>query len=530
MATAYRLAAVIKAAAGDDFLVVRQAPPPSLPEEEYRSYVDTDLWDLPSAPLKPLEGGIRSEFFVQGSESCLDKLDLGKFDLDSALREVISLAGLATAISKDWMFWKYLEEAEFGPKPLIHTLFILGRMESHVDVLEESCMLMSKENALKLLLEVRPGNDRVGPLVVFGLLPDSAELRKWNPPSTLHYQEYPPGIILAPMASRTLKPFRTTNLVVIVSNNSVDGIEDSSNIFYGDALLMDPGCSSQSHTKLKELVTSLPRKLVVFVTHHHHDHIDGLSVVQQYNPDAILLAHKNTMARIGKAVWSLGYSLISGGERIQIGDQQLEVISAPGHTDGHLALLHISTNSLVVGDHCVGQGSTILDARAGGNMQDYFQTTYNFLKLSPNVVIPMHGRLNLWPKRMLCGYLKHRRDRELSILKAIEGGANSMSDIIAKSYPGLDQKLWIPASCNVKLHIDHLALQEKLPKDFSMQKFRASSIFQFAPKLISLYVRNLKLSPFKLLAAASAVAAGGIAIAVITNMPTVKLMLGSKSQ
>lgn len=25
-----------------------------------------------------------------------------------------------------------------------------------------------------------------------------------------------------------------------------------------------------------------------------------------------------------------------------------------GHTDGHMALLHLSTHSLIVGDHCVG--------------------------------------------------------------------------------------------------------------------------------------------------------------------------------
>lgn len=40
-------------------------------------------------------------------------------------------------------------------------------------------------------------------------------------------------------------------------------------------------------------------------------------------------------------------------------------------------------------------------------MQDYFETTYKFLELSPHVLIPMHGRINLWPKYMLCGYLRH---------------------------------------------------------------------------------------------------------------------------
>ncbi|URE17085.1 Metallo-beta-lactamase superfamily, partial [Musa troglodytarum] len=366
----YKLVAVIKNPSDEDFLVVHQAPPPPLPEEEYRSFVDSDLWDLPSAPLNPLGGDRRSETVVEGACSLLDDLDLEKFDVDSALDE-----------------------------------------------------------------------------------------------------EYPPGITLVPMKSRTREPFHTTNLIVVVADDAINEQKDSSFVTYGNSLLVDPGCSSRFHPDLADLVAKLPRKLVVFVTHHHYDHVDGLSVIQKCNPDAVLLAHENTSRHIGRGEWSLCRTLISGGEKIQIGDHRFEVIVAPGHTDGHLALLHVSTNSLIVGDHCVGQGSAVLDVRAGGNLKDYFQTTYRFLDLSPHVLIPMHGRINLWPKQMLCGYLKHRRDRELSILNAIENGSKTLFDIISKSYADVDIKFWLPASSNVRIHVDHLAYQEKLPKDFSMEDF-----------------------------------------------------------
>ncbi|RVW48562.1 hypothetical protein CK203_088459 [Vitis vinifera] len=55
----------------------------------------------------------------------------------------------------------------------------------------------------------------------------------------------------------------------------------------------------------------------------------GLSIIQKYNPDATLLAHKNTMCRIGKGDWSLGYTSVSGNEEICIGGQRLHVIFAP---------------------------------------------------------------------------------------------------------------------------------------------------------------------------------------------------------
>ncbi|XP_020088492.1 uncharacterized protein LOC109710380 isoform X1 [Ananas comosus] len=507
---AYRVAAVIKNPSDEDeFLVVRQSPPPPLQEEEYGRYVDSDLWDLPSAPLTPLAGDRRSDAAaVEGADSVSEKLDLAKFDLGSALHQVLMQVGPIIAINGKWVLLKYVEEAEFGPERFVNTLFVLGSIENKGDPLQETCKWMSNECALKLLLEVKPCASRLGPLVVSGLLTHSVVPSNLTDATMLPCQEYPPGITLVPMKSRTTVPFRTTNLVIVHPDKAVNALSDSSFVTSGDTLIMDPGCCSQFHKKLADLVASLPRKLVVFVTHHHYDHIDGLSVVQRCNPDAILLAHENTMNRIGKGNWSRGYIKITGGEKICIGGQQLEVISAPGHTDGHLALLHISTNSLIVGDHCVGQGSALLDFTAGGNMKDYFNTTYKFLDTSPHVLIPMHGRINLWPKRMLCGYLKHRRDREASILKVIEDGAETLSDIIGKSYGDIDIKLWIPASSNVRLHVDHLAYQQKLPKDFSMKKFRASCTFHFAFQFIWRYMKT-KMSATMLVA----VGVAGLAIA-----------------
>ncbi|KAJ6813258.1 uncharacterized protein M6B38_144815 [Iris pallida] len=474
------LAVAIERSSAEEFLAIKQDRPPALPEEEYRRFVDSDLWDLPSAPLRPLRGGgLRSEIAVGGADSVADKLDLSSVDVDSALNQVLSQVGIAIAFIGKWTLLKHVEEPDFGPGAPVHTLFILGKLESEVESLQDSCKWLSKEIASKLLLEVTPNSDRIGPLVVTGLLHSSLETGKWRAPHALHFQEYPPGVMLVPMRSRTQKPFRTTNLIVMVPNHDVNISENFGHITAGDALLVDPGCCSQFHKELADLVAALPRKLVVFVTHHHNDHIDGLSVVQRCNPDAILLAHTSTMNRIGKEMWSHGYTSISGGENISIGGQRLEAIFAPGHTDGHLSLLHVSTNSLIVGDHCVGHGSAVLDVTSGGNMKDYFQTTYRFMELSPHALIPMHGRINLWPKRMLCGYLKHRRDRESLVMAAIESGAETLYDIVSKVYADVDTKLWLAASFNVRVHVAHLAYQEKLPKDFSMKNFEATCGMRF---------------------------------------------------
>ncbi|XP_050225621.1 uncharacterized protein LOC126675085 isoform X2 [Mercurialis annua] len=477
MAT-YNLALVLKNASTEpQFLLIKQTPPPKFCNLEYDSFVDSHLYDLPSSMLNFLDGDtVEPAALIHGLDSLLEKIDYRNYDLQLAINRALEQVGVNATEVKDWSFFKFVEEAEFGPGLPIHTIYFTGNLESNDGNLPEVCRWMSIQSCLNQLLHVKPSSDRVGPLVVIGVINDLVQSPQSKVNTSLHRQEYPPGVTLIPMKTRTAKPFRTTNMVIFAPQSVSNDCENSSFVACGDALIVDPGCLSDLHDELLKIVAALSRKLVVFVTHHHRDHVDGLSVIQKCNPNAILLAHENTMRRIGKGDWSLGYTSVAGGEDICIGGERLKVVFAPGHTDGHVALLHVSTHSLIVGDHCVGQGSSLLDIQSGGNMTDYFQSTYKFIDLAPHALIPMHGRINLWPKHMLCTYLKNRRSREKDILKAIENGAKKLIDIVASVYSEVDRRLWIPAASNVQLHVNHLAQQNKLPKDFSLDTFNCSVV------------------------------------------------------
>ncbi|XP_048318536.1 uncharacterized protein LOC107429396 isoform X4 [Ziziphus jujuba] len=430
------------------FLLLKQPRPPKFGDDEYDSYVDSDLWDLPSTQLNNRQGDSQPRIaFASEEESYLENIDLRKFDVDSALNRILGQVGFGTADEGEWKFWKHVEEAEFGPGPPVHTVFIVGsraaNQNSQVglipkleDANSESYKWMSVRSCLDWLLEVKPNNDRVGPLVVTGLLNDSLQSRERKALCDLKYQEYPPGVTLVPMRSRTAKPFDTTNLVVFAPDKASDYSENINFVAHGDALIVDPGCCSQFHKEVYQLFSS-----------------------------AILML----------LCWHMKIPC---------------VVLEKGHTDGHLALLHVSTHSLIVGDHCVGQGSAVLDITSGGNMTEYFKSTYNFMDLSPHILIPMHGRVNLWPKHMLCAYLKNRRSRETSILKAIENGAQTLFDIVANVYSEVDHRFWIPAASNVRLHVDHLAQQDKLPKDFSIQKFKKTCRLNFLSRWILAYLSS----------------------------------------
>ncbi|XP_038719858.1 uncharacterized protein LOC120012485 isoform X4 [Tripterygium wilfordii] len=434
---AHNLAVILKNPQNDtEFLLTEQTPPAKFGEEEYDSYVDSDLWDLPSTQLNSLEAESESGIVFEAVELCPPKINLKKFDFELALNRVLGHAGLGAGDAGEWRFWKYVEEPEFGPGLPLNTIFIMGKLVSADQNLPEQCKWMSIWSCQTLLLDVKPNNSRIGLLVVVGLISDSMQSTTWKVPSTLQYQEYPPGVVLVPLHSRTAKPFHTTNLIIFARENVSDECEGSGFVTCGDALIVDPGCHPQSSGELKKIISALPRKLVVFVTHHHGDHVDGLSIIQKCNPDATLLAHENTMRRIGKDDWSLGYTSVSGSEQICIGGQTLRVIFAPGHTDGHVGLLHVKTHSLIVGDHCVG----------------------------------------------------NRRSREASILKAIENGAQTLFEIVADVYSNVDRSFWIPAASNVRLHMDHLAQQDKLPKEFSILRFQRSSGLYFLSRWLCSYI------------------------------------------
>ena len=55
--------------------------------EDYRCFVDSDLYDLPSAPLEPVAGEPRSEVAIAGADSVAG-LDLSRFDVSAALDQV----------------------------------------------------------------------------------------------------------------------------------------------------------------------------------------------------------------------------------------------------------------------------------------------------------------------------------------------------------------------------------------------------------------------------------------------------------
>jgi glyoxylase-like metal-dependent hydrolase (beta-lactamase superfamily II) len=69
----------------------------------------------------------------------------------------------------------------------------------------------------------------------------------------------------------------------------------------------------------------------VLLTHHHHDHVAELGELLERFPDAAVLAHPD------EQVTGVNETL-QPGERVQVGELEVEAIPTPGHTSGMLSL------------------------------------------------------------------------------------------------------------------------------------------------------------------------------------------------
>lgn len=258
--------------------------------------------------------------------------------------------------------------------------------------------------------------------------------------------EFSDGFELIPFESNTIPPFTFTNLAIIRSKN--------------ECMIVDPGVIEHESEHFKQILLSLPTVPIVFLTHHHLDHWNGLKYVEEVFPDSLLLSHPITIKRINT---KLKTEPVQSGY-IKLGNKSIEVIPSPGHTDSHLSLYDHETRTLIGGDHVVGYGSALLSAETG-DMQDYFRTTLKLIKLEPKVILPAHGPPNFKPIKLLKQYIQHRQEREDSILSAINNSKHTLDEIVREVYQDVPQEMWEYAKNNILLHIRKLRNESKIRKD-----------------------------------------------------------------
>ena len=237
----------------------------------------------------------------------------------------------------------------------------------------------------------------------------------------------------------------------------------------GNVAFIDPGPQDSAH--LDTILQALEGETLthILVTHTHRDHSPAARTLQALTGAQILGCashaeiHNAPSGRLD-ASHDLDHSpdhVMSDGETL-VGDNfALTAVHTPGHASNHVCFALAQENALFSGDHVMAWSTTIV-APPDGNMADYMASLDKLRARPEAVYYPGHGAPLKDPQRFVRGLASHRRQREASILAAIGAGVSNVSDIVARIYSGLDDKLKGAAALSVLAHLEDLLARNKI--------------------------------------------------------------------
>ncbi len=223
-----------------------------------------------------------------------------------------------------------------------------------------------------------------------------------------------------------------------------------------EIVVIDPGPDLPAH--LDALVEAIGGRPVVAIacTHTHRDHSPAAAALKAATGAPIIGCAALALDTVGPradASFDFGYApdrVLGDGEAIEVDGRRLVAVATPGHTSNHLC--YEFGDALFTGDHVMGWSTTVV-VPPDGDMADYMASLDKLRQRKDRVFYPAHGPAVTKPQQLVRGMIGHRMQREKQILRLLGEGRDTISDIVAGAYPGLDQQLVPAAGGSVLAHL-----------------------------------------------------------------------------
>jgi endoribonuclease LACTB2 len=247
----------------------------------------------------------------------------------------------------------------------------------------------------------------------------------------LHQVRFSPGVVLAPLRTETLPPATTTNCYVVGHER---------------LFVVDPGSTEASEQQrlldlLGELQAGGARVEGILATHHHPDHVGGISALSQAL-DLPVRGHPLTLDRL-PGRFRRGEPL-GDGDRVPLGaspDGQsgwhLQVI----HDRGHLCFRESRYGAMLVGD-MLSTISTIIIDPPEGHLRSYLDSLERLGSQPITTLYPAHGPAMKNGQQLVQKYLRHRRQRETKLIDVLQQGPATLDELLPKVYWDADPRLY----------------------------------------------------------------------------------------
>ncbi len=212
-------------------------------------------------------------------------------------------------------------------------------------------------------------------------------------------------------------------------------------------VLIDTGAGVPAYDPLlRDAVERSKGKLsLILITHGHRDHIGGLSAVLRMYPDVVPRKFP------GNEV-SLALASIVAGELIRFDGITLQAIHTPGHAADHLCFYWMEERALFSGDLILGEGTAVIP-RVGGSLTEYLASLERLRSLDLRRIYPGHGPMIPNPQAKITEYIEHRRMRERQVLDALNAGAGTLREMVARIYADVPKALHRLAAESVWNHL-----------------------------------------------------------------------------
>ncbi|MDS0293535.1 MBL fold metallo-hydrolase [Halogeometricum luteum] len=220
------------------------------------------------------------------------------------------------------------------------------------------------------------------------------------------------SIARAPVPVTTRAPAGSTNAYVVGSDR---------------ALLVDPAGRTD---ELDELVVER-RVEHVTVTHTHPDHTGAVRAYAE-ETDATVWCRRGREVRFADATGVEPDRTFVEGETISVGGGDgVAVLDTPGHAPDHVAFE--GDFGVCCGDLAVAEGSVVVGAPEG-SLRAYLVALRRLHARDPPALYPGHGPVVDDPRATCERLIRHRLDRERSVLDAVGRGATDVDAVVDAAY------------------------------------------------------------------------------------------------
>ncbi len=133
------------------------------------------------------------------------------------------------------------------------------------------------------------------------------------------------------------------------------------------------------------------------ITHHHYDHTNGIEELLE-RTDIPIYVNKNDLEFVKTQKSSL--TPIDHGEKIKIGNIEIEAIHTPGHTPGSQCFK--TSDGLITGDTLFIDGCGRCDLPGGDPEQMYYTLTQKIMQMADETIIYPGHNYATFPIAHLC--------------------------------------------------------------------------------------------------------------------------------